>query len=219
MNNLSQEAKILIAIAAVSIAILGGAVFFLSRSPAKDQAPGAVVEDSKLIKQDSNKTGSDSAKIKIVEFGDFQCPACKVAFPVIEKVREDYKKDLQFVFRHFPLPQHQYGFLSAKAAEAAGEQGKFWEYYAKLYENQDTWSDSKNPKEDFISYAKDLGLDVEKFTQTLDSTKFEDKINADRSEGNSLGVNSTPTFYINGQKLEGNFSYQNFQSKIDPLLK
>ncbi len=204
--NLSSEAKVLLSVAAFSILLLFGAVFFFSNSPKSAQNPPAKVDESKLIKPDSHKSGSDSAKIKIV-------------FPTVEKIREDYKDNLQFVFRHFPLPQHQYGYVSAKAAEAASEQGKFWEYYTKLYENQDTWSESQNPKEDLISYAKELGLDVVKFRQTLESNKFEEKINTDRSEGNSLGVNSTPTLYINGQKYEGNFSYQAFKNQIDQLLK
>ncbi len=127
----------------------------------------------------------------------------------------DYGKEVTFIFRHFPLPQHRNAVLAAKAAEAAGEQGKFFEMADMLYSQQDRWSESGKDvaEEIFIDLAKDLALDMETFNNDLESNKYDDRIQTDKSDGLQLGVNSTPTIFINGQRIYEP-TYENLKEAI-----
>lgn len=215
---MKQEIKILLIVSVATIAILAGAVFLLGGSTSPNQGP-KVADQTILIRTDSNKMGSESAKIKLVEFGDYQCPACGAAYPVISKILATYKNDTLFVFRNYPLSIHANSTIAAKAAEAAGVQGKYWQMYDALYQNQSTWSTSNSPIDVFTSYAKTMGLDTEKFKQDVQSNKFDAKIQEDTNDGNSVGVNATPTFYLNGKQIVGVPNYNNLKKDIDALLK
>ncbi len=136
----------------------------------------------------------------------------------MKRVLDEYKGEVNFVVRNFP--NHFNSILAAQSAEAAGEQGKFWEMYAKLFENQKEWGEQKTPQtEIFMSYAQEIGLDMAKFKEALDSKKYESKITTDKSEGLALGVDATPTFYINGIKNVGVLSYEEWKRKIEAELK
>jgi protein-disulfide isomerase len=169
--------------------------------------------------EESYKTGSDSAKVTIVEFGDFQCPACGAAHPHVKKLLADEKENVLFVFRNFPLQQHQYAKLAAEAAMAAGAQGKFFEMEDKLFTNQEIWMTSKDPMVNFKEYAEELALDVTKFEEEVTSEKYKDLIERDTNDGIALGVNSTPTFFINGEKFTEPATYDSFKKKIEELSK
>lgn len=214
---MTQEAKILIGIGVFTLALLFGAMLLLSK-PVKAPSNISKVDRSLLIKSDSNKISTDSAKVNIVEFGDYQCPACKAADPITKQILKDYPGKINFVFRNFPLPQHVNALVSAEAAEAAGAQGKYWQMYDKLYENQIEWAESVTPLDIFTNYAKELELNIDQFKNDISTNKFQQKINTDKNDGISLGVNSTPTFFINGQKMNG-FGYQEFKKDIDAALK
>lgn len=149
--------------------------------------------------------GNKESKVILVEYGDFQCPACGSAHPGIKTLTEQYKGQIAFVFRNFPLSTiHPNARASSAAAESAGLQGKYWEMHNYLYENQNAWSDLEgNARTDaFVSYAKSLGLDTARFTTDLASTGVNQKISFDQALGKKLGVDSTPTFYLNGTKVE-----------------
>ncbi len=210
---MTNEAKILFWLGAGTVILLTAAVFFLNSNPPKT-TQNPQVESNLLIKDNSNKIATDSAKTTIVEFGDYQCPACKMAHPIINQVLKDYQGRVNFVFRHFPLPQHQNAFQAAEAAEAAGEQGKYFEMHNKLYENQDEWDENNNPLEIFLKYAQDLNLSVGQFKDSVTSNEFQQKISSDKNDGNALGLNSTPTFFINGTKMSI-FSYEEFKKRIE----
>lgn len=220
LSTLSNEAKILIGIGIASVVILIGAILFLSK-PIEQTASQTVVGDQTklLVRKDSFRIASDSAKVTLVEFADFQCPACKSAHPVLVRLEDEYKDRVNFVFRHFPLPQHKNALLAALAAEASGEQGKFWEYHDKLYDTQSSWENKANPAETFLGFARELELDEAKFKESLDTKKFEEKINQDIADGTSLGVNSTPTFFIQNQKYNGALSYESLKNILDEALK
>ena len=210
---MSQEAKVLTGIGLVSILLIVGAVIFLSKS---SPTPQNVISDSKLlVKSDSHVLGSNQAKVTIVEFGDYQCPACGAAYPVTKQIIKDYGAKIKFVFRNFPLTQHQNAKVAAEAAEAAGTQGKFWEMHDILYEKQSEWGQSSDPMPFFLDYAKKVGLNVSKFEEDVKGDKFVGKINTDANDGSSLGVNVTPTFFINGEKVEGVLSYSEFKKRIE----
>ncbi len=213
---MTAEVKVVLGIGAAAV-ILAFGVFLMSSS--NTQISSAKADPKLLIKDQSHKIASDSAKVTVVEFGDYQCPACAQAHPIVKKVLVDYQGKINFVFRNFPLPQHKNGSAAAEAAEAAGTQGKFWEMYNKLYETQNSWAELGDPTQIFVQYAKDLQLDSEKFEQDLIANKYADIINSDKADGIALGVNSTPTFFINGEKVASVLTYQEFKTKIDQLLK
>jgi protein-disulfide isomerase len=145
--------------------------------------------------------GGASARVTIEEFSDFQCPACGGLAPSLSRVAKDYGDRVRIVFRNFPLTMHKYAFLASRAAEAAGQQGKFWEMHDLLYENQKDWSDAMEPRVQFASYATRLGLDVQRFKADMERQDFAQRIRADMERGNSLGVKGTPTVYLNGREL------------------
>jgi len=217
---MTQETKILGGIIGASLVILFGAVIFLSNQAGPANPAILSKSDQKLlVRGDSNKTGTPSAKVTLVEFGDYQCPACGSAFPAIKQITDSYKDKILFVFRNFPLPMHANAENAAEAAEAAGAQGKYWEMHDLLYLNQAEWADASNPTTLFIKYATSLNLNIDKFKSDIVDTAFFSKIQEDLKDGNSLGVNSTPTFYLNGEKEVGLASYEDLKTKIDKLLK
>jgi protein-disulfide isomerase len=216
---MTSELKTMIMVAVVTLIIVVGGVVVLSNQNSKSTGNDQL-DPSLLVRDWSHNTSTDSAnkKVTIVEFADFQCPACAAAFPVIQRIKSEYSAELNFVYRHFPLAQHRNAKITAKAAEAAGEQGKFWEMYEKLYLTQSNWQDLDNPEEVLIKYATELGLDIDKFKSDLSSNEISDRINKDVSDALELNVNSTPTFFINGERLTGAPSYELLKSKIETSL-
>lgn len=202
---MTQDAKILLTIGIITTVLLVGTVFFLSKTTSPSVGKNNV-DGNILIKSDSNKISTASAKITIVEFGDYQCPACGQAHPIINQVLKSYPNKVSFVFRNFPLPQHQNAILAAEAAEAAGEQGKYWQMHALLYENQAEWSESTNALNIFENYAKKTNLDIAQFNNSVAKNKYLNKITTDKNDGLNIGVDSTPTFYYLVKDASGNFS-------------
>lgn len=163
-------------------------------------------------------TGNLSSKVTVTEFGDFQCPACLAFEPNMQQLRDNYGKKIKIVFKHFPLKQaHPNAMAAAIAAEAAGEQGKFWQYHDKLYQNQQVWAPQTDPTPEFVKYAKDLKLDVDAFQKALKDKTLADKINAEADEGIKVGVNATPTIYVNGTFM-GVPNYEVLKKEIDKAL-
>lgn len=163
--------------------------------------------------------GSLTAPVTLVEYGDFQCPACAAYYPIVEKVLADEGPDaVRFVFRHFPLTQHPNGIPAGKASEAASNQGKFWEMYNVLYEKQSEWSTVTDAKTLFIGYAKSIGLDEKKFLADYDLPVLMSKITNDYKGGVKAGINSTPTFFINGKQIKNPQGYDDFKKLIDNAL-
>ena len=186
-----------------------------------------------LIKQSKNKPveissagwvrGSKDAKTTLVEYGDFQCPACRAAEPFIRSAMKDFDGRLKFVFKHFPLTSiHPNAMLAARAAEAAGRQNKFFEMHDWLYDNQDSWAglSGADARAKMNDAAKALKLDTDQFTKDMDSREIADKISANQSEGINLGVNSTPTFYLDNKKIDNNpQNYDDFKKLISEEVK
>jgi protein-disulfide isomerase len=220
---MTNEAKILTGIGVATLAIVISAAFLFG-GKSNPTTPGEKITEAQkkvLILENSFTKGAKNAKVTLVEFGDFQCPACAAAHPIVEQILAEYKEDVKFVFREFPLPAavHPNSKISAYAAEAAGAQGKFFEMYDALYKNQDEWGGDKNPMQFFEKYAKNIGLDMDKFKSDVESKKYEEKIQKDAVDGNALGVTATPTFFLNGEKITGGLPYNEFKAKIDAALK
>ncbi len=194
-----------VAIFIVLVLLIGGSIAY-SKSVATSYNEGINTEVE-------NVKGNKNGTVTLVEFGDFECPACALMHPYIAKVMEKYGDSIRFEFKHFPLPMHPKAIPGAKAAEAAGQQGKFFEFHDILFERQEEWVKSTNPKTFFIKYAGELGLDTEQFKKQLNASLLADRIKEDQSEGRELKVNATPTFFLNGEKMTIN-SYEDLENQI-----
>lgn len=153
------------------------------------------------------------AKVTIIEYSDFQCPACGAYYPMVKQLGQEFK-NLAIVYRHFPLTQHANARPAAQAAEAAGRQGKFWEMHDMLFENQKYWSESRVVTDIFVAYAKTLGLDMEKFKNDFNSSAAKTKIESDYQSGASE-IDGTPTFFLNDKKIQNPQSYDEFRTIIE----
>lgn len=164
--------------------------------------------------------GSTIAKVTLVEYSDFQCPACAAFEPTLQALEKKYGNQVLFVYRHFPLPQHQNGDVSARAAEAAASQNKFWEMHDKLFATQNTWSALTNDEalKTFTQYAVDLGLDKNKFLTDVSNPATEERIQKDATSGNKSGVDSTPNFFVNNNKVTGLQTYADLETAITNAL-
>lgn len=158
--------------------------------------------------------GNKDSSVTLIEYGDFQCPACGAYYPFVKKLVSEQGSKFKFVFRNFPLSQHVHAREAAYAAGAAGSQGKFWEMYTLIFENQNAWSTVPSAEGIFENYAKQIGLNFEQFKKDRDSSVVRDKVDSDQRGGFGIGVNSTPTFYLNNQKIQPT----NYQGFID-LIK
>jgi protein-disulfide isomerase len=157
--------------------------------------------------------GSASAPILMIEFSDFQCPFCLRAHATVDQVLKTYGDKIRFVYRHYPLPNHPNARPAAEAAACAADQGKFWPYHDRLFEQPSKLSDS-----DLKQHAADLGLDTKKFNACVDSRAFKSLVDTDTKEGEEAGVNGTPAFFINGRMLSGAQPFESFKRIIDEEL-
>jgi protein-disulfide isomerase len=163
--------------------------------------------------------GPKDAGVVLVEYSDFQCPACGSFYPVVEDLNKELDGKILFVYRHFPLPQHPDALLAAEAAESAGLQGKFWEMHDMIFENQNEWSESGKAGGIFTGYAGTLGLDMARFNSDVSSSEVRDKIEIDLRGAIKANINSTPTFYLNGKKMEGFNSYDEFKNLVREAVR
>ena len=157
-----------------------------------------------VMADDQTIGDKDNAKAVLVEYSDFQCPACAFYAPLVKEILAAYETEgLLFVYRHFPLTGHAHALITAKASEAAGLQGQFWPMHDLIFEHQDVWI-TQSPEEvrkALLSYATDLGLEMEKFITDMDSDVVAEKIQRDLVSGRRAGVRGTPTFYLDGQEV------------------
>ncbi|GAA0985681.1 Disulfide bond formation protein D [Nocardioides aquaticus] len=211
-------------IGVILIALIAiGAVLFLNRGEA---APAAVEktsdgEDSLLVREDSQVVGEParSGNVTMVEFLDFECEACGAVYPAVEQLRAEYDGRVTFVARYFPLPGHVNAEPAARAVESAARQGEFEAMYQMMYETQAEWGESQEPKDDlFRSYAEDLGLDMEQYDADFASPEVAARVQRDVDDGMELGVQGTPTFYLDGELLQPR-TYEDFTQALDEALE
>jgi len=165
--------------------------------------------------------GNLESTIILVEYSDLQCPACKSREPLVEKLIQEFGNHIRFVYRHMPLSSmHKNAQKAAEATEAAGMQDKFWEMHDLLFEKQKDWSDLSNT--DFIetlaTYAEEIGLDLEQFNSDLESSEVEDAVDEDKEGAIDAGVNSTPTFFLNGSKINPK-TYEEYRELIRQAIE
>lgn len=192
-------------ISIITTVIIIGAVFGLSKTITPSGQPQEIVTVANdiILKEGAPQKGAENPKVTIVEFSDFECPACSGAAPFINQLVASEGENLAVVFRHMPLSFHKNAYLAAQVSEAAANQDKFWEMHNKLFATQKTWAEEGDAKDTFLGYAKDLELDMAKFEEDLDSQEIKDKISRDLADAAKAGVDATPTFFINGKKIAG----------------
>lgn len=193
---------------AVTVGALGLLIYF-SDSTKTDVSKIDINTIQTADKQNGNIAdhvyGKVGSKVILINYGDFQCPGCGSIHPVIKSVTEAYKGQIQFVFRNFPLTDaHPNAKAAAGSVEAAGLQGKYWEMFNKVYESQADWENlTGTERSDFFAgYAKSFGLDVDKFNTDVASAAVSKKIDFDKALGTKANVEATPTYYLNGTKLD-----------------
>lgn len=192
----------------IVVAILGGLVVLSG----KDKIDVSKVDQNSIVTAseqtgniEEHVFGNAKSKVVLIEYGDFQCPACGGAHPNLKRITEEYKDKIAFIFRNYPLTSiHPNARAASAAAEAAGLQGKYWEMHDALYESQDGWSssDATDRTSFFITQAKSIGVkNLEKFQQDLASKEINKKISFDLALGKKAGASGTPTFVLNGTRL------------------
>lgn len=217
----------IIVILATAVLLIGG-VFLFSKNSGGSNLSSGTVNASLLIPQNAYITSgfangeylpaSSSASATLVEFGDYECPACGVYSPFIQQLLTDFAGKFNYVFRNYPLTQHVNAPVSSYAVEAAGLQGKFWQMHEKVYATQADWASLSDPTSVFVSYAKNLNLDVNKFTVDMNSSVVKNKVQNDLNDGNTIGITETPSFFLNGQKISLSGTYDQLKNLMQGAI-
>jgi len=218
-GGLSREVKALLGIGA-AVAAVAVVVFFVFAPADDDPAPAAEAAGgggAQLVREDSPQAGPSDAPVTLVEFFDPECESCGAMYPIVEQIREDYGDRINFVVRYFPL--HFNSVLAASAMEAAGRQDRYWDMYSLLFQRQREWGEQQTSQLDlFVTYASELGLDIDAFTADLDDPAIQAKIERDQRDGVAFGVEGTPTFFINGQMVGSMMTEDMLRDRIEAEL-
>ncbi len=234
-NEAKSNAPLLIIGAVLVVAVLGGWYMFSSakQTPAANANSNSAANKANTAKTSQiptnappgasppNQAGSSSSTVKLEEFADFQCGSCAVANPVLSEIKSLYGSRIHFVFRNYPLsiPAHDKAYDAAVAAEAAGMQSKFWDMQNLLFANQQVWTSSPSYKATWKGYAEKIGLDIAKWENDMAGIAAKSRVDEDLKRGKALGVNSTPTLYVNGVSIPFNdMNVQALKGIIDAEL-
>ncbi|MEV0084750.1 thioredoxin domain-containing protein [Saccharopolyspora sp. NPDC050642] len=218
MSRNLQLTLVVIGVAAVVIFTL--LVVNRPTPPAESSPPVAgAVPAEVLVHPDSHHLSTSAdGKVTLVEFLDFECEACGAAYPALEQLRQDYGGRINYVVRYFPVPSHRNAELAARAAESAAVQGEFEPMYQALFENQRLWGEKQESQEElFLDYARNIGLDMDRFRADLNNPATAERVRKDQLDGLAAGVEGTPTFFLNGEQFTPN-SYQELTNAIDAEL-
>jgi protein-disulfide isomerase len=196
----------------VPIALFGWAIWY---SQGVKSENNAILPDILTIKSNDYKKGAPNGKVVLVEYLDFECEACGAFYPLLKQLQKDFPEDLTIVNRYFPLPGHKNGMTSALAVEASARQGKFYEMHDILFENQGSWGEKglADPTM-FIPFAQTIGLDIEKWKVDMNDPSVKQRVERDVKEGTILGNTGTPSFYLQGKKMEGVKNYDDLKMRI-----
>jgi protein-disulfide isomerase len=188
-----------------------------SASATPTQIP--ISQPSRAALAQVHERGGKDAKVTLEEYGDYQCPPCGMLFHDLKTIEKEYGTQLRFIFRHFPLQGHKHAVTAAHAAEAAALQGHFWEMHDMIYQNQLSWSPADDARTVFIQYARNLNLDVDRFTRDMDSPDVAQRVTADYERGVSFNVGGTPAIFINGREVNPNaYTLEGLRTAIDFML-
>ncbi|MDO8658840.1 MAG: thioredoxin domain-containing protein [Candidatus Levybacteria bacterium] len=199
-------------VAVIILSVLG--LIKLANTPS---STNSTITPAKVSKTDI-AIGNKNAKTVLIEYSDFQCPACAYYHPILKQLLSDFNGKILFVYRFFPLQTHKNAMISSGAAYASSLQGKFWEMHDMIFENQNSWAESTDAQSVFVSYAEKLKLNTDKFKKDINSDSTKKFINDQAQEGINIGVNSTPTFFLNYKQIKPQ-GYEDFKTLIQNELK
>lgn len=205
MGVMTKNLKVSLVLGVTVLAVIGALLAFNRSSDSGGDAGNAKpASSSVLVRPDSHRLSTaKDGKVTLVEFLDLECEACGAAFPFVEQLRAKYEGRVTFVIRYFPIPSHRNAQLAAQAVEAAAAQGKLEAMYKKMYENQKSWGDQQvSHEKTFRGFARQLGLDMPRFEKDWKSKATVARVDKDRKDGIALGVQGTPTFFLNGKQLQ-----------------
>jgi protein-disulfide isomerase len=203
----------------LAVGVAAGAAVFLSRN-ADTPAANASTPTHVEITGGGHFRGPENARLTLVEFGDYQCPSCGAYHPFVKEIMSRYPDKLRLEFHHYPLISiHPNSMGAAMAAEAAGEQGHYWEMHDALFEHQQEWAGSANAEPLFVNIASHIGLDTNKFEQSLKSPALQERILKDVARAQDLKIQAVPTFFINGEQTHIKLSMEDFVQVIDDHLR
>ena len=201
----------------IGAGVIGAFAWFVTARPGEQEA---ATTDPLQITEDDHATGSKDASVTLVEYLDFECSVCGAYFPLVKKLEQEFPQDLRIVKRYFPLPppNHKNGLFSALAVEAAARQGKYTEMHDLLFTEQKNWGGKPADKQIFERYAEKLGLDMNRFKEDVSSDAVKARVNRDKNSGTKLGVSGTPTFFLNGEKIQNPANYEAFKALIQAKI-
>ena len=204
----------------VVIALVGFGIFLLNtEGPSGTPDNGEGGGEVEGIAASDWVTGNPDARVSLIEYGDFQCPACGAFHPIVSQLKDEFGDQVAFSYRHFPLRSiHPNAEAAARAAEAAGMQGRFWEMHDLLFERQTEWANQLGAIGVINGYAEEMGLDMEKYEADLASDEVADLVAEDLLSANRNGLNSTPTFVLNGQIIQTPRSVEQFRTLLNETL-
>lgn len=194
------------------VVVLGLIIWGLAVAINKPLDDQARVGEPALVSAEDNVIGPANAPVTLIEYSDYQCPACRAYAPMIDRILDEASSSVRFVYRHYPLPQHKNAEGAAQAAEAAGNQGKFFDMSRVIFENQKVWENLApiQAKAEFREYAQKMGLDMAAFDRDYELPSIKAKIRSQLQEGRLIGVNATPTFFVNGKAINNPTTYEEF---------
>ncbi|MGW0481753.1 DsbA family protein [Nonomuraea sp. NPDC003214] len=217
----ARKRNVTVSVTVIGVFVLAVAVLFAFGRPGPEAVEQASLSagESQLVRADSHRLQSAAdGKVTLVEFLDFECEGCLAYYPAVEELREDYAGKVTFVARYFPMPGHFNGERAARAVEAAAAQGAFEAMYRRMYETQPQWGEKRVPADEtFRGFAKDLGLDLAAWDKAYDDPATLARIRKDMADGRALGVQGTPTFFLNGTRIEPR-TLAEFRAAIDAAL-
>ena len=215
VNHMKRILPFIIILAVLGVAL--GSAWYMTRTPPPSSSssvtstpssnpsqpqPASAVRNGVPGADPPHTLGPPNAPVHIEEFGDFQCPPCGMFHPILKQMEQEFGDKLHVTFREFPLTgNHPHALAAASAAEAAGMQNKFWEMHGLIFDHQKDWNNAFDVRSIFEGYAKQIGLDIERFKRDVDSDRVEQRIFLDGKRGHSMGVNSTPTVFMNGREV------------------
>ncbi len=209
----------------IGIVVLIVIVFFMAKgsykkSEDKIENTNTTQASTLEIKGNDWAIGSTTAKVVLVEYLDFECEACGAYYPLIRQIKDEYKESILFVVRYFPLPGHKNSKTAAYAVEAAGKQGKFWEMHDVLFNKQKEWGEGQFTNQNqFEKYAIEAGVNIEQWKKDVTSDEVKKRVDDSYKEAVSLNLQGTPSFFLNGKKIENPQGYEPFKKLIDEALK
>jgi protein-disulfide isomerase len=218
-KGLSLQNRIAIGLLAAAALVIGLVILFNTLGEDKGQAAGTATTAAEVVREDSHRLSqAPDEKAVLVEFLDFECESCLAAYPLVEDLSEEYGENLTVVSRYFPLPGHPNSETAAAAVEAAAQQGKFKDMHARMYETQTEWAHTNEDRSPvFRGYAEDLGLDMNAYDAAIADPATMERVNADKNDGIALNVEGTPTFFLEGRKIQP-ATAEEFRSLIETAI-